>query len=146
MYPLKNLKKLEREKKMLNSRFDFMGIDQDNKRFILEVKSVPLCQDEVAFFPDGYRKKKTDIISPRALKHIQELQQIKEMNPDYRTILCFVVQRSDATSFRISDNDPIYKDAVKEAITKGVEIIVLQIIWNHYGQAMLGEWLPLEPL
>jgi len=43
MYPpLKNLKKLEREKKMLNSRFDFMGIDQDNKRFILEVKSVPL--------------------------------------------------------------------------------------------------------
>jgi len=144
--PLKNLKKLEREKKMLNSRFDFMGIDQDNKRFILEVKSVPLCQDEVAFFPDGYRKKKTVIISPRALKHIQELQQIKEMHPDYRTILCFVVQRSDATSFRISDNDPIYKDAVKEAITKGVEIIVLQIIWNHYGQAMLGEWLPLEPL
>jgi len=123
---------------MLNSRFDFMGIDQDNKRFILEVKSVPLCQDEVAFFPDGYRKKKTDIISPRALKHIQELQQIKEMHPDYRTILCFVVQRSDATSFRISDNDPIYKDAVKEAITKGVEIIVLQIIWNHYGQAMFG--------
>jgi len=115
MYPLK---KLEREKKMLNSRFDFMGIDQDNKRFILEVKSVPLCQDEDAFFPDGYRKKKTDIISPRALKHIQELQQIKEMHPDYRTILCFVVQRSDATSFRISDNDPIYKDAVKEAQSK----------------------------
>ena len=141
---LTNLKEVQREKKMLNSRFDFMGIDEENKKFILEVKSVPLCNNNVAFFPEGYRKKKTDVVSPRALKHIKELQQIKEENPEYRTILCFVIQRSDATSFKISDNDPIYKEAIKEAISKGVQLLAIQIIWNEKGIAIFGGHLPIE--
>lgn len=140
---LKNLKEVQREKKMLNSRFDFMGIDEENQKFILEVKSVPLCENNVAFFPEGYRKKKTDVVSPRALKHIQELQQIKEDHPEYRTILCFVVQRSDATSFKISDNDPIYKEAIKEAQTKGVQLIAIQILWDETGKAVFGGHLPI---
>lgn len=142
---LKNLKELQREKKMLNSRFDFMGFDEENQTFILEVKSVPLCENNVAFFPEGYRKKKTDVVSPRALKHIQELQQIKEENPEYRTILCFVVQRSDATSFKISDNDLIYKEAVKEAQSKGVQLIAIQIVWDETGKAVFGGHLPILP-
>ncbi len=95
---LKNLKELQREKKMLNSRFDFMGIDEQGHPFILEVKSVPLCENNIAYFPGSH--KKNACISPRALKHIQELQHIKENYPNYRTLLCFVVQRQDATSFR----------------------------------------------
>ena len=142
---LKNLKELQHEKKMLNSRFDFMGFDEENQTFILEVKSVPLCENNVAFFPEGYRKKKTDVVSPRALKHIQELQQIKEENPEYRTILCFVVQRSDATSFKISDNDLIYKEAVKEAQSKGVQLIAIQIVWDETGKAVFGGHLPILP-
>jgi len=126
---LKNLKELQREKKMLNSRFDFMGIDEQGHPFILEVKSVPLCDNNIAYFPGSH--KKNACISPRALKHIQELQHIKE---NYRTLLCFVVQRQDATTFRINDKDTIYNEAVKEAMLKGVECIVLQVVWNEDGQ------------
>ena len=71
MTTLKDLKVVRREKKILISRFDFLGIDKNNQYFILEVKSVPLCKDGVSYFPEGYRKKKNDVISPRALKHIQ---------------------------------------------------------------------------
>ena len=64
----------------------------------MEVKNVPLADYEdvtakerakmdfsgrdfnskVAYFPDGYRKKTTDPVSPRALKHIRELTLIKK--------------------------------------------------------------------
>ena len=95
------------------------------------------------FFQKDIAKKKTDVVSPRALKHIQELQKIKEDHPEYRTILCFVVQRSDATSFKISDNDPIYKEAIKEAQTKGVQLIAIQILWDETGKAVFGGHLPI---
>ena len=134
-----NVIKLEREKKILNSRFDFVGIDGDNRPFILEVKSVPLCENNIAYFPDGYRKNKTDIISPRALKHVQELEQMKKEN--YRCILCFVIQRNDANCFTISDKDMIYKEAVHKAIKNGVEVIAIKIEWdingNHYYKDLL---------
>lgn len=130
---LPNLKKLEREKKILNSRFDFVGIDAHGMNFVLEVKSVPLCENNIAYFPEGYRKNKKEVVSPRALKHIQELQIIKENNPDYRCILCFVVQREDATCFKINDKDKVYKDAIKEAIEKGIELITLKIKWDEDG-------------
>jgi sugar fermentation stimulation protein A len=134
-----NVIKIEREKKILNSRFDFVGIDGDNRPFILEVKSVPLCENNIAYFPDGYRKNKTDIISPRALKHVQELEQMKKEN--YRCILCFVIQRNDANCFTISDKDIIYKEAVHKAIKNGVEVIAIKIEWdingNHYYKDLL---------
>lgn len=122
-----NFKKVQREKKILNSRFDFVGIDEHDKPFILEVKSVPLCEDKIAYFPDGYRKKKTDVISPRALKHIQELQ---KMSDTHRCILCFVIQREDAEYFTISDKDMIYKNAIIEAKQHGVEVVAIQIKWD----------------
>jgi DNA-binding sugar fermentation-stimulating protein len=71
----------------INSRFDFIGTDCNDIPFIMEVKNVPLadyeditlkerkmknyddrCQrSKVAYFPNGYRKKIADPISPRAL-------------------------------------------------------------------------------
>ena len=83
----------------VDSRFDFTGIDCNDIPFILEVKNVPLADYEditakdrkicaslyesrefnskIAYFPDGYRKKTEDTVSPRALKHIKELTLIK---------------------------------------------------------------------
>lgn len=136
-----NVIKLEREKKILNSRFDFVGIDGDNRPFILEVKSVPLCENNIAYFPDGYRKKKTDVVSPRALKHVQELEKMKQEN--YRCILCFVVQRDDASSFTISDKDILYKDAVYKAIKNGVEVIAIKIAWDTNGNHSYKDLLAL---
>jgi DNA-binding sugar fermentation-stimulating protein len=156
---LKDVKELKAETKVfienyVDSRFDFSGIDCNGKKFILEVKSVPLADYEditakerknknyddrlyntkIAYFPDGYRKKTTDTISPRALKHIKELTYLKETQ-DIRTIMCYIIQRSDVSSFQPSFIDPIYRDAFFKAVNTGVEIITLVVSWNLNGEA-----------
>ena len=138
----------------VDSRFDFAGIDCNNIPFIMEVKNVPLadyedicskdrkkmCYDDraydskVAYFPDGYRKKSSEPVSPRALKHIRELTLIKKESIT-RCIMCYVIQRPDVNCFQPSIIDPQYRQAVKEAIEAGVEIITLVIKWTRDGEA-----------
>ena len=134
----------------VNSRFDFVGIDQNQIPFIMEVKNVPLadyeqrggkkCYDDrdtnskVAYFPDGYRKKSTDTISPRALKHLKELTLIKQESIT-RCILCFVIQRGDVERFQASIVDPEYAQALKDAVSAGVEVIRMVIHWSRDGEA-----------
>jgi DNA-binding sugar fermentation-stimulating protein len=139
----------------IDSRFDFSGIDSNNNSFIMEIKNVPLADYEdipskerkkmnfegrdfnskVAYFPDGYRKKVTDTVSPRALKHIQELEIIKKNTPNMRCILCYVIQRSDVNRFTTSIIDPEYKSAVKKAYDSGVEILTMVVKWTRDGKA-----------
>ena len=108
----------------VDSRFDFTGIDCNGIPFIMEVKNVPLadyeditakdkknkCYDDrsidskIAYFPDGYRKKITDTVSPRALKHIKELTLIN-LESKTRCIMCYVIQRTDVSSFQASNLD-----------------------------------------
>jgi len=138
----------------VDSRFDFSGIDANGIPFLLEVKNVPLADYEditakdrknkfyddrdqnskVAYFPDGYRKKSTDTVSPRALKHIRELTLIKKESKT-RCIMCYVIQRPDVESFQPSIIDPEYRNAVKEAIAGGVEIITMVVQWTMEGSA-----------
>jgi DNA-binding sugar fermentation-stimulating protein len=163
---LKNVHNYVREKKMLNSRFDYFGVDSENKEFVMEVKNVPLADyvdclakekkgldfssydinSKIAYFPDGYRKKQKDTVSPRALKHITELTEIaNDPNKNIRTIMCYVVQRWDVSSFQASNVDPIYKTAFKTAQESGVEIIVLQIGWSEDGTAhLISDNLPIN--
>jgi len=153
---LRNVRKYKREKTISTSRFDFIGIDQNKIPFIMEVKNVPLADyvdcyakerknmdfsdrdinDKIAYFPDGYRKKQKDTVSPRALKHITELTEIsKKYTNRVRTIMCYVIQRRDVSSFQASNVDPIYKAAFKKAVESGVEVITLQIGWASSGVA-----------
>lgn len=158
---LQNIQSYRTETVMLNSRFDFTGVDEMGRSFVMEVKNVPLAdvvdvpkkekkaalkevrekqnnqdnqdnQDHamIAYFPDGYRKslKPTEVVSSRALKHVQELQEIA-CTTNMRAILCFVIQRSDVTRFQPSKIDPLYRAAVLEAWRHGVEIITLQTMW-----------------
>lgn len=138
----------------VDSRFDFSGIDCNGIPFIMEVKNVPLadyeditskdrkkkCYDDreynskVAYFPDGYRKKATEPVSPRALKHIRELTLIKKESKT-RCIMCYVIQRTDANRFQPSVIDPEYRNAFKEAINAGVEIITMVVKWTKQGEA-----------
>jgi DNA-binding sugar fermentation-stimulating protein len=138
----------------VDSRFDFTGIDCNGIPFIMEVKNVPLadyedisakdrkkkCFDDreqnskVAYFPDGYRKKSTDTVSPRALKHIKELTLIKGESKT-RCIMCYVIQRTDVSSFQPSIIDPEYREAFFEAMDSGVEIITLVVNWSKEGNA-----------
>lgn len=156
---LLNVKSYRKETKMcvpglVDSRFDFTGIDENEVPFIMEVKNVPLadyedvtskerkkmCFDDrdvnskVAYFPDGYRKKSTDPVSPRALKHINELALIKSMSKT-RCIMCYVIQRTDVDRFQPSVIDPEYREAFKEAVKSGVEIITMVVQWTRDGEA-----------
>ena len=153
-----------REYSYLNSRFDFAGYDDDRNEFILEVKNVPLAdyddcyakdrknrdyteydyKDKVSYFPDGYRKKQKDVVSPRALKHIKELQEIRQTT-NIRTFLCFVIQRTDISSFQPSIIDPIYRAAVIEAVNAGVELIALVCKWESDGNVyFIKDDLPIN--
>jgi len=156
---LPNVKTYKKETKiyvpgLVDSRFDFTGIDENGVPFIMEVKNVPLadyedvtakdrkkmCFDDrcinskVAYFPDGYRKKSTDTVSPRALKHINELALIKGMSKT-RCIMCYVIQRTDVDRFQPSIIDPEYREAFKEAVKSGVEIITMVVQWTREGEA-----------
>ena len=155
---LANVKQYKREVKFENSRFDFHGIDENDKEFILEVKNVPLCDyadvcdkgkktlekqgafnnikfnDKISYFPDGYRKKKGAVVSERALKHINELKDL-HISKNVRSIICFVVQRTDSGSFQASNLDPTYQKAFYDAIREGVEVIVLVVKWDVNGNA-----------
>jgi DNA-binding sugar fermentation-stimulating protein len=152
----------------VDSRFDFTGIDSNGLPFIMEVKNVPLADYEdisakerkklpinayasrpidtkVAYFPDGYRKKSNDPVSPRALKHIRELTLIKKVSKT-RCIMCYVIQRTDVDRFQPSIIDPEYRAAVKDAIDIGVEIITLVIKWSRDGIAhFVRDDLPITP-
>ena len=167
---LQNIKSFRRETTIfvegkVDSRFDFTGIDKNGIPFIMEVKNVPLadyeditakdrkkkCYDDrdvnskVAYFPDGYRKKSDDTISPRALKHIQELTLIKKESIT-RCIMCYVIQRTDVCCFQPSIIDPLYRQAVKEGIEAGIEIITLVVGWNRNGEAhFVRDDLPITP-
>ena len=156
---LQNVRRFKRETSIyvegkVDSRFDFSGVDCNGVPFIMEVKNVPLadyeditakdrkgkCYDDraqnskVAYFPDGYRKKSTDTVSPRALKHIRELTLIKKESKT-RCIMCYVMQRTDVDRFQVSVIDPEYRKAVKEAIDAGVEIITMVVQWTSEGEA-----------
>jgi len=152
---LQNVKSYTREVKIMNSRFDFAGIDENGTPFVLEIKNVPLADyvdvpkkdriqclaqlehknfnEKIAYFPDGYRKNSTDVVSPRALKHIQELEEIA-ITGKVRAILCFIVQRNDVKQFQTSNIDLIYKEAVYKASQNGVEIITIQVEWTTQGK------------
>lgn len=156
---LKNVNAYRREtvifvENKVDSRFDFSGVDENGVPFIMEVKNVPLadyedicakdrkgkCYDDmpynskVAYFPDGYRKKTGDPVSPRALKHIKELTLIKKESIT-RCIMCYVIQRTDVDRFQPSIIDPQYREAVKQAVDAGVEIITLVVQWTKQGEA-----------
>ena len=152
-----NIQSYRRETKMLNSRFDFTGVDENGREFIMEVKSVPLADyvdvpkkerknykkeieeanqdDKISYFPDGYRKNSTAVVSPRALKHITELKEIVTTT-DKRAILCFIIQRTDVKQFQPSNIDLVYKEAVIDAWKSGVEIKTLQVEWNREGECV----------
>lgn len=151
---LQNILSYTRETTILTSRFDFTGIDENGGTFIMEIKNVPLADyidvpkkerkhylhklenmqynEKIAYFPDGYRKKSTDVVSPRALKHVEELEKIAKTSRT-RAILCFVVQRSDANCFQPSNIDMTYKKAVQKAWLNGVEIRTIQVEWSLDG-------------
>ena len=121
-----DFKNIEREKVFENSRFDFLCTDNYDNKYIFEIKTVPLAyyvdvpkkqyknytdiidktyiNDKISYFPDGYRKNANEPVSPRALKHIQELEKI-HIEKNINCTLLYIVQRTDVCVFQTSNID-----------------------------------------
>jgi DNA-binding sugar fermentation-stimulating protein len=138
------------------SRFDFQGYNTMNKEFILEVKSVPIAKyiddydknlkkidystfdfnQKIALFPVGFQKKKYDVISERALKHLKHLENLKKQNNELLTYICYVIQRKDVKEFQASQIDPTYKSTLKNVNENGVQIITIVVDWKANGNCI----------
>ena len=81
---------------------------------------------KVAIFPFG--KRKVELISPRALKHVESLTKLVE---DHTCVLLFIIQRTDVESFTITKMDPVYKTAVFAAKEAGVLIRAVCVRWEN---------------
>jgi DNA-binding sugar fermentation-stimulating protein len=132
------------EHKLGNSRIDIFVNCTNGKKYYLEIKTVPIgfynnhenrkecmvCQegqnynDKVAIFPDGYRKSKNEPMSPRALKHIDELVTIREKEPNTEIYMVYVVPRMDCKYFSPSKLDTFYNEKLTDAFkNKNLNII-----------------------
>ena len=150
-----------REKTIGNSRFDFI-LKEKNKTHVVEVKAVPIAfyenvpvkeykkrkyddyvkEDKVGIFPVGYKKKKDDPVSERAIKHLQELGRLISMKEIESGTCLFVVGRNDVTRFSPSKDDPHYCKAIKEAMDLGVNIRAVKIEWKD-NKAYFREEIPV---
>ena len=124
--------KLQCEHKIGDSRIDFFIRGKCN--YLLEVKSVILKKDNVAYFPDGYKKSGDLVVSERALKHVLTLQKYARNNKNDQAWLIFLVQRNDIDYFRLNvERDPYYARAVLNALHTNVVVRAFKICWTEMG-------------
>ena len=105
------------------SRFDFRLSGRqrgenggDDRVCWIEVKSVTLCENRHARFPDA--------ITKRGKRHLEHL--IARVGRGERAALLYLVQRGDADSVAPADDiDPEYGATLREAARAGVEIHAL---------------------
>ena len=117
-------KNVSREKTKGNSRFDVYIKDNDDVEHFIEIKTAPVkdFENNCAIFPKGYRKKKTDPFSPRAIKHLEELSVLAKEDKT-KCYLIFVVPRTDVEYFTPCKEDPLYCKAFTNAVEEGVKMI-----------------------
>jgi DNA-binding sugar fermentation-stimulating protein len=150
---LKDVKITKREYKILDSRLDFKGVDNNNRYVYMEIKNVPLTDyhissmpnnrkvfystidkskyKRVGVFPDGQIKSGQTLVSPRAYKHLLTLEKLSKDNKN-RSILIYIVQRSDCTAFIPNFlKDPKYSNKLYDIINENkVEVYVLSYKWR----------------
>jgi DNA-binding sugar fermentation-stimulating protein len=143
---------IDQEVTIGDSRVDIRLTHGDGSVSWVEVKNVPLahytnepagCADyraaasqgqgkaqanKIALFPDGYRKKKTDAVSPRATKHLENLMERAKAGD--RAYCVFLCQRADAAHFEPAALDTIYSETFKRAMAAGVQILCYVVEWS----------------
>ena len=93
------------------SRLDFL-LESDSEKLLLEVKSCTLIRDGVALFPDAPTK--------RGSRHLKTLTRFLTQG---RSAIFFLIQRSDANSFKPNmEMDPDFAANLKEASKAGGEV------------------------
>lgn len=135
--------------KELKSRVDFLlkstptPVSAATKELVsqrpiyLEVKSVTLCQGNVALFPDT--------VTTRGQKHLRELIALL---PQSRAVMLYFINRGDCLSYAPADSyDPVYGQLLREAVLQGVEVLPCRFAITPEGIRYLGlaEFLPMQP-
>jgi sugar fermentation stimulation protein A len=129
--PLAGYRKVDREVSVPEgSRFDFRLTDHPRREGVcwVEVKSVTLCEDRLARFPDA--------VTGRGRRHLEHLM-ARRRDGD-RAALLYIVQRADADTVAPADDiDPAYGETLRRAARAGVELHAL-------SARVLGDRIRLE--
>ncbi len=101
------------------SRIDWLSTEVGFPDCYVEVKSVTLSQEPgIGGFPDAP--------SSRARKHLEELEYC--IDQGHRAILLYCVQRADVVKVLAAEAiDPAYARALRQAVSRGVEVLALSI-------------------
>ena len=135
-----------REKTKGNSRFDVYIKDNNDVEHFIEIKTAPIkdFENNCAIFPRGYRKKKTDSFSPRAIKHLEELS-ILAKEDKTKCYLIFVVPRTDIDYFTPCKEDPLYCKAFTIAVEAGVKMISFTTtLSDNMKDIIFDRYLPIR--
>jgi DNA-binding sugar fermentation-stimulating protein len=117
-----------------------VGTTPEGKKIYVEVKTsmISLCKQlrasRRAIFPEGYRKCKTDTISPRAVKHAETLAELVSCPDTDAAYVLYMVPRSDCMDgLELNPSDPIYCEAVSTAMSQGVQVRVFGLAFDKKG-------------
>ena len=124
-----------------HTRLDFVGSLADGKKIYVEVKNtmISMCDKgralRRAVFPEGFRKSKTDTISPRAVKHAETLAGLMGQADTAAAYLLFIVPRNDCgDGLELNVTDPTYCKAVLGALAAGVQVRVFGLNFKVSGE------------
>jgi sugar fermentation stimulation protein A len=124
-----------REFRMEGSRFDFLLSGPRGDRLVLEVKSVSLVEDGVAYFPDA--------VTARGTRHVKELTRLVGRR-GWNAAVLFVLQREDAGRIVAARSiDPEFADALTCAREAGVEVYGRRCV-VYQDRLALGSAVPVE--
>lgn len=130
--PFKGFRVKKAEYTFGESRLDFL-LESDSGKLLLEVKSCTLIRDGVALFPDAPTK--------RGSRHLRTLTRGLTHG---RSAVFFLIQRSDANSFRPNmETDPDFAANLEEANRKGVEVYAYSSRVAFDG-VFLGSRVPID--
>ena len=134
-----------------STRIDYVGTMPNNKKLYVEIKTAIVSHEMTlprdkrrAIFPDGYRKKVTDTISPRAVKHAECLTDLMSKADTEACVLLFIVSRNDCETLLINPKDPIYCDALKKAKDAGVQLRAMSLSYSLDGRIVFDKECVVE--
>ena len=124
---MENVKVLSSEVTRGHSRFDFL-VKDDEKKILMEVKSVTLCGNRVAMFPDA--------VTDRGSRHLRELAALSA--PGVMPIVLFVVQGLD-NDFFVPDyhTDLIFAQTML-AVRSKLRFVPISIGWDSESLSLSG--------
>jgi len=131
------------------TRLDFVGTRIDGKKIYVEVKTAMVsmeCEKERrlrrATFPEGYKKRKGDPVSPRAIKHCNILAKLCEQEDTADCYLIFMIPRNDCGDGMIVNEKDPYAGAVADAIRAGVKIRAFTMNYGVDGSVKVEREVP----